>query len=84
MTVSSTEFQQNVGHYLGLVEKGKKVFVQKHNSANKLFEVRKATLTKAKEEKSKEVENFLAKLDSFKLEFDYDGDSVKLQRRLRS
>lgn len=57
MKVSSTEFQQNVGYYIGLVEKGEEVIVERRRPKGFVFQINPIR-------KKNEAENINLKYDS--------------------
>lgn len=83
MIISSTEFQQRVGYYLSLVERGIEVLVRRNKPGKKLFLVRLAPKPSQEEgRKMTKAERVLKKIDAMHLQFD-EHDGVAYQRRVR-
>lgn len=81
MTVSSTEFQQNVGYYLALAEKGEEITISKSKPKKAVFTLKKR-LEKKIDEKPKTMADKLKELEKYMFESDESG--LELQRRVRS
>ena len=87
MKISSTEFQQHVGYYLSLVEKGVEVIIERKKPGESLFTLSitiphesKASAEKAERAKREE---FLRELRSVRATFRKGEDCVEFQRRIR-
>jgi hypothetical protein len=83
MIISSTEFQQRVGYYLSLVEKGIDLLVRRSKPGRRLFLVRLAPKSPQEEEKKMtKAEKVLKKIAEVNLQYD-EHDGVAYQRRVR-
>jgi len=82
MKISSTEFQQRVGYYLSLVEKGVEVIIERQKPGESLF-VLSLKIPKESKKKTSKREQWLQKL--WQIPFDSHGeDCADFQRRVRS
>lgn len=84
MTISSTEFQQNIGKYLAMAEKGIPVVIERQKPRKSRFRLTKDKMPSSKDRADEK--EFKAWLKSFQeLELIYpDEDAVAYQRRMRS
>lgn len=80
MKISSTEFQQNVGYYLGLAEKGEEIVIEKKRPAGIRYKIKAEKINSKQNDK---VQDLADKLEKFTAQFDVN-DSVKYQRKYRS
>ena len=81
MKISSTEFQQRVGYYLSLVEKGMEVIIERGKPGKSLFMVSLRVPDSQKEDLAKRKE-FLKEFRSIPARFDAK-DCIDFQRRVR-
>ncbi len=81
MTVTSTQFQQKVGYYLELAEKGEEIQIQKLKPTKHIF---KLNIVKTKQPKEKNIgAEILKKLKKYKVD-SFGESGLELQRRVRS
>lgn len=86
MKVTSTEFQQKVGYYLGLVDEGETVEIEKQKPRKRLYEIKpkKVHIVNDKPRKNK-WEKILDEIDEMGgISADYGNDAVKFIRNVRS
>lgn len=81
MKISSTEFQQRVGYYLSLVEKGVEVVIERGKGGKSLFFV-SLRLPDSQNGDFEKRKNFLKEFRSIPARFDAQ-DCVDFQRRVR-
>lgn len=82
MKISSTEFQQRVGYYLSLVEKGVEVIIERKKPGEAFFVLSLQIPVENKQDASKLHEDWLKKL--WQIPFDAHGeDCVDFQHRVR-
>jgi hypothetical protein len=83
MTVTSTEFQQNIGYYLKLAEKGTVVTIVKTRPRRSQYQL-KVVRPDNPAHRNSRLEKFLKKVEQQGSKFDYYGkDSVKFVRSIR-
>lgn len=86
MIISSTEFQQNVGKYLAMAEKGIPIIIERKKPKAACFRIsleKSATPTQTNRAKRKEFQTWLAEMQSLE-RINPNEDSVTYQRRMRS
>lgn len=84
MTITSTQFQQNVGKYLAMAEKGIPVVVERLKPNKSRFRITyEQKPKKGNRQSEKEYREWLKELQKFKLSYP-DKDAVAYQRRMRS
>ena len=81
MIISSTEFQQNIGKYLELVDENKELIVRKYRP--KGYDYRVIPVGR-KNIMRKKFKTILSRIRSKNINFNFDGDGVKYQRKVRS
>lgn len=82
MTVSSTEFQQNVGYYLGLAEKGEEITISKSKPKKVTYTL---TFKKTDVVQDKAREEYLSNLEKYKFKSGKKGSNgLNFQREVRS
>ncbi len=90
MQITSTQFQQKVGYYLGLVDQGETIEIKKLKPLGKIYELKAKKIVKAQKINKKETkgEKILKKIRKYKYESIFPKgrfkDSVEYQRWVRS
>jgi hypothetical protein len=80
--VTSTEFQQNVGKYLSLVENGENITVERQKPVFASFII--SHKEAVYQEEQSDADKLISKIEAANLTADgAERDAVKLQRRLR-
>ncbi len=82
MIISSTEFQQNVGHYFDLAEQGEDVQIQKLKPLGSIFKLVK--VKKAKSKKKSDIQMVMDKIAKYQFNSGGVETGLELQRRARS
>jgi hypothetical protein len=83
MTISSTQFQQNVGYYLKLAEAGTPITISKSKPTQSRYQLINIPLDQQSISKTK-LKKFLEKTDSHKALFKcYGSDSLKYVNEVR-
>jgi len=83
MTINSTKFQQNVGYYLQLAEKGVTVNIYKRKPKPSQYKLQVVKSNHV--EKTTKLEKFINKINKNASKYDFYGtDSVKFVRDIRS
>jgi len=87
MKISSTEFQQRVGYYFSLVEKGVEVIIERRKPGEAMFvlslKIPKESKVSADLAQRAKREEFLRELRSVRATFRKGEDCVDFQRRVR-
>ncbi len=81
MPITSTEFQQNVGYYLALAEKGEEIHI------NKLKPIKSTFILKKTKEKVKKIESNIERIIRESKKYQFHGGKetgLEIQRRVRS
>lgn len=82
MIVSSTEFQQNVGYYLGLADKGEEIIIQKKKPKKVLYTLNKKDNQNIVNDNG--GINYLQVIDRYSKKSGGRGEiGLKLQKRVR-
>jgi hypothetical protein len=84
MTITSTEFQQNVGHYLALAEKGEEININKlkpHKSSFKLMKLKQKNKPK---KKLGRIQQILEDAKKYQFHGTTGETALQFQRRVRS
>ena len=89
MTITSTEFQQNVGYYLSLADKGEEIRIEKKKPLKAIYILKKGK-SLAVNDRNKETINgknkyeFLEELKKYMIDGESGESGLELQRRVRS
>jgi len=89
MTITSTEFQQNVGHYLQLADKGEEINIEKKKPVKALYILKKKKATAVKDENRTTIngipkDEFLKELKKYMFKGKSGETGLELQARVRS
>ena len=85
MKISSTEFQQNVGHYLKLAQQGTEVIIERHKPTKYTFKLTGVPAQQPADELNVSQNAMLAKMKkirSLRMRFT-DNDCTDFVRRVR-
>ncbi len=83
MTISSTQFQQKVGYYLNLADKGETIVIEKLKPAGKTFVLKKGSTKKQDSEKDR-IKDLMKFIKENTVKSSTGESGLEFQRRVRS